>query len=117
MSGLKLDAARQRLKDCGFLVADQPTSVNSYELYGAVVGTSPSGQIIPGSVITITISSGIAPAPPPAPVQREPIRAPDTDAADGPGDTGPPPPGDSPGIQIPGLPPINVPVFGPPPPP
>jgi membrane peptidoglycan carboxypeptidase len=117
VSGLKLDAARQRLKDAGFQVADQPTSVNSYEPFGAVMGTTPSGQIIPGSVITITISSGVAPAPPPPPVHREPIIEPDNDAVGGPSDTGPPPQGDSPGIQIPGLPPINMPMAEPPPPP
>jgi beta-lactam-binding protein with PASTA domain len=117
VSGLKLDAARQRLKDAGFQVADQPTSVNSYEPFGAVMGTTPSGQIIPGSVITITISNGVAPAPPPAPVHRQPIVEPDNDAVGGPSDTGPPPQGDSPGIQIPGLPPINMPMAEPPPPP
>jgi membrane peptidoglycan carboxypeptidase len=116
VSGLKLDAARQRLKDAGFQVADQPTSVNSYEPFGAVMGTTPSGQIIPGSVITITISTGVAPAPPPAPVRREPIVEPDNDAVGGPSDTGPPPQGDSPGFQIPGLPPINMPMPEPPPP-
>jgi membrane peptidoglycan carboxypeptidase len=117
VSGLKLDAARQRIKDAGFQVADQPTSVNSYEPFGAVMGTTPSGQIIPGSVITITISNGVAPAPPPAPVHREPIIQPDNDAVGGPSDTGPPPQEDSPGIQIPGLPPINMPMAEPPPPP
>ena len=111
VSGLKVDAARQRLKDAGFQVADQPTSVNSYEPDGVVVGTTPSGQIIPGSIITITISNGIAPAPPPAPVQRGPIVA-----VGGPSSPDPPPPQAPPVIQIPGLPPITLP-FGPPPPP
>ena len=41
VSGLTVDAARQRLKDARFQVADQPTSVNSYEPNGAVVGTTP----------------------------------------------------------------------------
>ncbi|HVQ98278.1 MAG TPA: transglycosylase/D,D-transpeptidase PonA2 [Mycobacterium sp.] len=113
VSGLKLDLARQRLKDAGFQVADQPSSVNSYEPYGAVVGTTPSGQIIPGSIITITISNGVAPAPPPAPVQRAPSR-PDVVADGGSSDPEAPPPADAPVIQIPGLPPI---VLGSPPPP
>ena len=65
VSGLNVDAARQRLRDAGFQVADQPTSVNSSAPYGAVVGTTPSGQTIPGSIITINTSNGIAPAPPP----------------------------------------------------
>jgi membrane peptidoglycan carboxypeptidase len=106
VSGLSVDAARQRLKDAGFRVAEQPTSVNSYAPYGVVVGTTPSGQIIPGSIITITVSDGIAPAPPPAPVQRGPV-------VDGPSAADPPPP-DPMVIQIPGLPPI---VLGAPPPP
>ena len=42
VSGLNLDAARQRLRDAGFQVADQATSVNSSSPYGAVVGTTPS---------------------------------------------------------------------------
>ncbi len=108
VSGLKLDEARKRLKDAGFQVADQPSWVNSYASDGAVVGTSPSGQVIPGSIITITVSNGIAPAPP-APVHRAPI-VPVT----GPGDEEPPAPAEPPGIQIPGLPPF---IFGPPPPP
>jgi len=114
VSGLNLDAARQRLKDTGFQVADQATSVNSYEPYGAVVGTTPSGQTIPGSIITINTSNGIAPAPPPAPVERGPIGGPDRVPQDSPG---PPPPADSTVVDIPGLPPITVPVLEPPPPP
>jgi hypothetical protein len=112
VSGGNVDVARQRLKDAGFQVADQPTSVNSYEPYGAVVGTTPSGQTIPGSIITINVSNGIAPAPPPAPapVWRGPIGGPDSGPA-------PPPPVDSQVIEIPGLPPITIPLLAPPPPP
>src|SRR6185312_2357439 len=90
VSGLNVDAARQRLKDAGFQVADQTTSMNSSAPYGAVVGTTPSGQTFPGSIITINISNGVAPAPPP-PVDRPP---------DVPG----PPPGMT-IVEIPGLPP------------
>jgi membrane peptidoglycan carboxypeptidase len=103
VSGMDVDAARQRLKDSGFQVADQPTSVNSSASYGTVVGTSPSGQTFPGSIITITISNGIAPAPPPPPVDRPP---------DVPG----PSPEGMTVVEIPGLPPISVPLLGPPPP-
>ena len=107
VSGLNLDAARQRLRDAGFQVADQPTPVNSFASYGAVVGTTPSGQTIPGAIVTINISNGVAPPPPP-PVEREP---------EGP----PPPPGEPPPpvnvIEIPGLPPITLPAPAPPPPP
>ena len=47
VSDLNVDAARQRLKEAGFQVADQTTPVNSSASYGAVVGTTPSGQTIP----------------------------------------------------------------------
>ena len=61
------ELARQRLKEAGFQVADQATSVNSTSSYGTVVGTSPAGQTVPGSIITIQISNGIPPPPPPPP--------------------------------------------------
>jgi membrane peptidoglycan carboxypeptidase len=104
VSGLKVDAARKRLRDAGFQVADQTTPVNSAASYGTVVGTTPSGQTIPGSIITITISNGIAPAPPPPP-PREPGGPPI------------PPTVGTTVVEIPGLPPITVPLLGPPPPP
>lgn len=105
VSGLTVDAARQRLKDSGFQVADGTSSVNSGSRAGTVVGTTPSGQTIPGSIITIQVSNGIAPAPPP----------PQFDIPSVPG--APPPPIGQTVVQIPGLPPITVPVLGPPPPP
>jgi membrane peptidoglycan carboxypeptidase len=98
VAGLNQDAARQRLKDAGFQVADQATPVNSGSSYGTVVGTSPNGATVPGSIITIQISNGIAPAPPPPPIGAPSVAG-------------------STVIQIPGLPPITVPVLGPPPPP
>jgi membrane peptidoglycan carboxypeptidase len=99
VAGLDANAARQRLKEAGFQVADQPAVVNSGAKYGEVVGTLPNGQTIPGVVITIQISNGIPPAPPPPP-------------------EGPPPaPVGSQVIEIPGLPPITIPVPPPPPPP
>jgi membrane peptidoglycan carboxypeptidase len=101
VSGLTVDQARQRLKDSGFQVADQPSSVNSGASYGTVVGTSPGGQTIPGSIITINISNGVPPAPPPPPA----------------GIPGLPQIAGSTVVEIPGLPPITVPVLGPPPPP
>ena len=115
-SGLKVDAARQRLKDAGFQVADQTTPVNSSAPYGAVVGTTPSGQTIPGSIITINTSNGIAPAPPPAPLERGPIDGPDRGPVGEPSGPGPPPQEGSTDVEIPGLPPITLPVLGPPPP-
>ncbi|HYR14188.1 MAG TPA: transglycosylase/D,D-transpeptidase PonA2, partial [Mycobacterium sp.] len=98
VSGLTQDIARQRLKEAGFQVAEQATPINSTAPYGAVAGTSPTGQTVPGSIVTLQISNGIPPAPPP------------------------PPPGGIPGlpeigstvVEIPGLPPITVPVLGPP---
>jgi membrane peptidoglycan carboxypeptidase len=104
VSGLKVDAARQRLREAGFQVADQTTPVNNAASYGTVIGTTPSGQTIPGSIITITISNGIPPAPPPPPL----------------GEPGAPPTPPTVGmtvVEIPGLPPITVPLLGPPPPP
>ncbi len=103
VSGLSEGTARDRLREAGFQVADQATPVNSSASYGTVVGTSPSGQTVPGSIVTIQISNGIAPAPPPPPRDAGP-----------PG--GPPPPVGQTVVQIPGLPPITVPVLGPPPP-
>ncbi|MGK2865590.1 MAG: transglycosylase/D,D-transpeptidase PonA2 [Mycobacterium sp.] len=101
VGGMGLDLARQRLREAGFQVAAEPSSVNSGSPSGYVVGTSPTGQTIPGSIITILVSNGIPPAPPPPPI----------------GIPGLPPPVGETVIQIPGLPPITVPVLGPPPPP
>ncbi|KUI04886.1 penicillin-binding protein, partial [Mycobacterium sp. IS-3022] len=107
VSGMNVETARQRLRDAGFQVAEKPTPVNSYASYGAVVGTTPSGQTIPGSIITINTSNGVAPAPPPR--REEP--PPPPGAPGGP----PPPPVDPMIVQIPGLPPITMPMIGPPP--
>ena len=103
VAGMSQDAARARLREAGFQVADQATPVNSSSPYGAVVGTAPSGQTVPGSIITIQISNGVAPAPPPPPPGGPP--------------GAPPAPVGQTVIEIPGLPPITVPVLGPPPPP
>lgn len=104
VSGLTVDAARRRIKDAGFQVADGTSSVNSSSRAGTVVGTSPSGQTIPGSIVTIQVSNGIPPPPPPPPVSI-------------PMPGGPPVEVGQTVIEIPGLPPITVPVLGPPPPP
>ena len=104
VSGMNQDTARQRLREAGFQVADQATPINSTAPYGAVVGTSPNGQTVPGSIITIQISNGIPPPPPPPPAGIPPI-------------PGMPPEIGQTVVEIPGLPPITVPVLGPPPPP
>jgi len=106
VAGMTQDLARQRLKEAGFQVADQANPVNSASSYGTVVGTSPSGQTVPGSIITIQISNGIPPPPPPPPPGAIPGLAP-----------GMPPDIGQTVVEIPGLPPITVPVLGPPPPP
>jgi membrane peptidoglycan carboxypeptidase len=106
ISGMSQDTARERLKEAGFQVADQATPVNSVTPAGTVVGTSPTGQTVPGSIITIQVSNGIPPPPPPPPPGMPPL---DPNAL--------PAPIGSTVIQIPGLPPITVPVLGPPPPP
>jgi membrane peptidoglycan carboxypeptidase len=103
VAGLSDSAARQRLKDAGFQVADAATPVNSGSSYGTVVGTSPTGQTVPGSIITIQISNGIPPPPPPPPLGLPP--------------DGAPPEFGQTVVEIPGLPPITVPVLLPPPPP
>jgi membrane peptidoglycan carboxypeptidase len=91
ISGLDIDAARQRLREAGFQVADQPNLVDSSSPYGEVVGTSPAGQTIPGSIVTIQISNGI---PPPPPEGLAPL-----------GSTV---------VEIPGLPPITILLLPPP---
>ena len=108
VSGLSQDSAREELRASGFQVADNVSSVNSGSSAGTVVGTSPSGQTVPGIIVTLLVSNGVAPPPPP----------PSTP----PGEPPPPPPPGVPQIgsqvvEIPGLPPITVPVLIPPPPP
>jgi membrane peptidoglycan carboxypeptidase len=100
VSGMGMDVARRRLTEAGFQVADQPSAINSSAPAGDVIGTSPNGQTIPGSIVTILTSNGIAPAPPPPP-------------------EGAPPPEQlgSTVIEIPGLPPITIPLLPPQPPP
>jgi membrane peptidoglycan carboxypeptidase len=105
VSGMSPDMARQRLKDAGFQVADQSTPVNSVSPAGSLVGTSPTGQTVPGSIITLQVSNGIPPPPPPLAPGELP-----------PGDPNAPVMGST-VITIAGLPPITVPVLGPPPPP
>ena len=90
--GLSVDAAKRRLVEAGFRVADQPTPVASGAARGVIVGTSPSGQAFPGATITINTSNGI----PPAPVNPAP--APDNNAG------APPPP-----LDLPPPPPPPVP--------
>lgn len=109
VTGLSQDSAREQLRASGFQVADQVSSINSTSPAGTVVGTSPSGQIVPGIIVTLLVSNGVAPPPPPPPSPPP----------------GPPPPPGLPGmpeigstvVEIPGLPPITVPVLIPPPPP
>src|SRR6185436_11684451 len=100
VTGLKLDAARKRLQDAGFQVADKPTPINSYSSRGAVVGTTPKGRTIPGSIIAINTSNGIAPAPVYQPSPRY-----DSGPAAPPPPPPPPPPPDVNIVNIPGLPP------------
>lgn len=108
IANMSQDRAREELRASGFQVADQVSSVNSTSPAGTVVGTSPSGQIVPGMIVTLLVSNGIAPPPPPPPAPPP----------------GAPPPG-VPGmpewgstvVEIPGLPPITIPVLAPPPPP
>ena len=136
ITGLKLDAAKKRLKDAGFQVADLPSPINSAASRDSVVGTTPAGQAPPGSVITINTSTGYLPPPPP-PVYQPPVQTynptynNNNNYNDGPsydGGFNPPPPPPAPEappppppgvniINIPGLPPITIPAPPPPPPP
>ena len=108
VAGMTPDEARQRLKDSGFQVADNISYINSASSYGSILGTSPTGQTIPGVIVTLLASNGVPPPPPPPPAAPPPV----------PGA----PPGAPPAIgqtvvEIPGLPPITVPVLIPPAPP
>lgn len=113
VSGMKLDQARQRLRDAGFQVADKTTPVNSNAAKGSVVGTTPSGRTIPGTLITINTSSGCL--PPPAPVYAPRLAPPAQQPPSPPmrSELGPPPPPDV--VEIPGLPPITLADAAPPP--
>jgi membrane peptidoglycan carboxypeptidase len=133
VTGLKLDAARKRVRDAGFQVPEQPTPTNSYLSTGTVVGTTPKGRTIPGSIVTINTSNGIsppreyfpspprpeAPPPPPPPPQFNIIEIPGLPPITLPGPPPPPPeappPLPPPGLPPPGLPPPGVPPGGPPP--
>lgn len=110
ISGMGQESAREELRASGFQVADQVSMVNSTSPAGTVIGTSPSGQIVPGIIVTLLVSNGVAPPPPPPPSPPPGL---------------PPPPPLPPGmpevgstvVEIPGLPPITIPVLVPPPPP
>ncbi|MEZ0051372.1 membrane peptidoglycan carboxypeptidase [Mycobacterium sp. MAA66] len=108
VAGMDLDLAQSRIKDAGFQLSPQPAWVNSTAPSGQVIGTNPTGSTIPGSIITIQVSNGIPPAPPPPPPPPFGLSIPGLD--------GPPPQVGSTVVEIPGLPPITVPVLGPPPP-
>ena len=104
VSGMSQDTARQRLREPASRSPTRPprsTAPRRTEPWSAL---RPSGQTVPGSIVTIQITNGIPPPPPPPPpgaIRRAP------DAAEI-GQTV---------VEIPGLPPITVPVLGPPPPP
>ena len=109
VGGMSQGRAREALRASGFQVADGVSSINSEATAGTVVGTSPGGQTVPGIIVTLLVSNGVKPAPPP----------PET-----PPPGAPPPPGfpGMPGVgstvvEIPGLPPITVPMLVPPAPP
>jgi len=109
VNGMSQDNAREELRASGFQVADQVSSLNSTAPAGTVIGTSPSGQTVPGIIVTLLVSNGVAPPPPPPPSPP-------------PGEPPPPPPPGMPQVgstvvEIPGLPPITIPVLVPPPPP
>ena len=67
VNGMSQDSAREELRTSGFQVADQVSAINSTAATGTVIGTSPSGQTIPGLIVTLLVSNGVAPPPPPPP--------------------------------------------------
>jgi hypothetical protein len=111
ITGLKFDAARKRLQDAGFQVADQPSPVDSYLSKGSIVGTTPKGKAVPGFLVTINTSNGVSPAPVYYPPRRPEAPPPPPEVP-----APPPPPPDANVINIPGLPPIFLPAPAPPPP-
>jgi membrane peptidoglycan carboxypeptidase len=109
ITGMKFDVARDRLRQAGFQVADQPSPVDSYLLKGSVVGTTPKDKAVPGFLITINTSNGVSPAPvyyPPSVPEAPPPPPPDVL-----------PPPDPNTFNMPGLPPFFLPAPPPPPPP
>ncbi|WP_158240384.1 transglycosylase/D,D-transpeptidase PonA2 [Mycobacterium hubeiense] len=114
ITGLKFDAARKRLEEAGFRVSEHPTPVNNSAPKGSVVGTTPTGKTIPGSIITINTSTGYVPAPVYQPRYDYDYNAPPPPAPPPPPEAPPPLPGNV--VEIPGLPPITLPPPAPPPP-
>jgi membrane peptidoglycan carboxypeptidase len=106
ITGLNFDAARKRLQDAGFQVADLPSPVDSYLSKGSIVGTTPRDKAVPGFLITINISNGVSPAPVYYPPRRPDAPPPPPPAVL--------PPPDANIIGVPGLPPVFLPA--PPPP-
>jgi hypothetical protein len=116
ITGLKFDAARKRLQDAGFQVADQPSPVDSYLSKGSIVGTTPKDKAVPGFLITINTSNGVSPAPVYYPPRRpDAPPPPPPDLLPPPPDVLPPPVANV--IDVPGLPPVFLPAPPPPPPP
>ena len=109
VGGMTQDLARQRLRDAGFQVADQATPVNSNSPAGAVVGTSPTVRRFPGR------SSRSRSATASRRLRRHRRRVHLRWTRTIPNAV--PAPVGSTVVLIPGLPPITVPVLGPPPPP
>ena len=101
VTGMKLDAARKRLQDSGSRSPTNPQRSTAASK-GSVVGTTPNGKTIPGSVITINTSTGVPPPPVYLPTPEEPAAPPPPPPLVPP----PPPPPDPNVILIPGLPPI-----------
>ena len=109
VNGMTQSRAREQLRASGFQVADGVSSLNSEASAGTVIGTSPGGQTVPGIIVTLLVSNGVKPAPPPE--ETPPPGTPPPPGAPGPPGLG------STVVEIPGLPPITVPVLVPPPPP
>ncbi|WP_460867229.1 transglycosylase domain-containing protein [Rhodococcus aerolatus] len=93
-TGMTASLAQQQAQNLGFQITQQ--SQNSASSAGTVVGQSVTGTAVPGTTVVLYVSNGVAPqtrAPSPQPTQQQAPAPPRTTT-----------------VQIPGLPPITVPV-------
>ena len=82
--GLSVADARGRLEVAGWQVTTHMVDNNAPE--GTVVGQEPRGAALPGEQVTLQVSSGTVPAPPPPPVvQPDPEQPVEDDLGSGPG--------------------------------
>ncbi|MBC3194693.1 transglycosylase domain-containing protein [Pseudonocardia sp. C8] len=89
--GRSVDDARAELEGAGWQVTTR--TVDNRATEGTVVGQDPRGAALPGEQVTLQVSSGTVPAPPPPPGQPTPGRP--TPGGPPPPDGAGPPPGEN----------------------